>query len=157
VSVHNVTWSTTSSAFGAQELIERALEWMTGGYAEVFHEKVKSYHGAKMTLIHARIMKKKAAKMSLAHLGSEFLQKLADSDDLESKIDDDKVLHLRLSLDSLISGSIELSLCQEEQVKGRIKIEVYPGQEPVENARSILSKAAEIARVEELPCQLEIE
>ena len=66
-------------------MIERALDWFTGGHAEISKEKVKSYHGAKMVMIHARIMKKKAAKLSLAHLGVDFLQQLADKDELEPR------------------------------------------------------------------------
>ena len=157
MSVHNITWSATASAVGSQELIEQALDWITGGYAEFSQEKVKSYHGAKMIMIHARVLKKKAAKSSLSHLGSKFLQSLAESNELESKIDDDKILHVRLSLQSLVAGSIELSAGLEEQVKGRIKIEVYPGQSPVENARAVLTNAAENAQNEDLPKQLDSE
>ena len=122
--MHNVTWSATASAVGSTEVIEKALDWFTGGHAEISKEKVKSYHGAKMLMIHARIMKKKAAKLSLAHLGVDFLQQLADKDELEPRIDDQNVLHIRLSLSALAKSSIEFSEGLEEQVKGRIKLEV---------------------------------
>lgn len=157
MSVHNVTWSATASAVGSREVIEHALEWMTGKHAELSNEKVKSYHGAKMTLIHARIMKKKAAKLSLSHLGAEFLYQLANSEQLESRIDDDNVLHIRLSLESLAAGSIEFPSGHEEQVKGRIKLEVYPGQKPEEIAHSMLVKAAETAKDQGLPIELKSE
>ena len=149
--MHNVTWSATTSAVGSKEVIEHALGWMTGEQAELSNEKVKSYHGAKMILIHARIMKKKAAKLSLSHLGADFLLELAKSENLESRIDDDNTLHIRLSLQSLASGSIDFPSGYEEQVKGRIKLEVYPGQKPQEIAHSMLVKAAEIAQDEGLP------
>lgn len=132
-------------------MIERALDWLTGGHAEISTEKVKSYHGAKMLMIHARIMKKKAAKLSLAHLGVDFLQGLVEGDNLEPRIDDQNVLHLRLSLSSLVSGSIELSEGIEEQVKGRIKLEVYPGQDPVKNAQELLNNSVDLARNQSLP------
>ena len=132
-------------------MIERALDWFTGGHAEISKEKVKSYHGAKMWMIHARIMKKKTAKMSLAHLGVDFLQRLVDKDELAARIDDQNVLHLRLSLSALAKGSIEFSEGLEEQVKGRIKLEVYPGQEPVQNAQELLSISIDFARKQGFP------
>ena len=54
-----------------------------------------------------------------------------------------------------MSGSIELSSGSEEQVKGRIKLEVYPGQDPIENARLMLSASAEKADSEGLPVDLD--
>ena len=151
MSVHNVSWSATASAVGSTEVIERALDWFTGGHAEISKEKVKSYHGAKMLMIHARIMKKKAAKLSLAHLGVDLLQQLADKDELEPRIDDQNVLHIRLSLSALAKGSIEFSAGLEEQVKGKIKLEVYPGQDPVKNAQELLNNSMEVARNQGLP------
>ena len=41
-------------------------------------------------------------------MGSELLKNLADSGDLKMRIDGDNVLHIRLSLSSLVSGSIAL-------------------------------------------------
>jgi len=138
-------------------VIERALDWFTGGHAEISKEKVKSYHGAKMLMIHARIMKKKAAKLSLAHLGVDFLQQLADKDELEPRIDDQNVLHIRLSLSALVKGSIEFSEGIEEQVKGRIKLEVYPGQDPVTNAHELLNRSVDFARNKGLPVEPGVE
>ncbi len=138
-------------------MIERALDWFTGGHAEISKEKVKSYHGAKMLMIHARIMKKKAAKLSLAHLGVDFLQQLADKDELEPRIDDQNVLHIRLSLSALVKGSIEFSEGIEEQVKGRIKLEVYPGQDPVTNAHELLNRSVDFARNKGLPVEPGVE
>ena len=145
MSVHNITWSATASALGSKELIEKSLRWLTGDAAEISHEKVKSYHGAKMMIIHARVQKKKSAKNSLPYMGSELLEKLADSEQLKLRIDEDNVLHIRLSLPSLVSGCIVISERLEEQVKGRIKLEVYPGQDVLENAKSMLNKAAKFA------------
>ena len=102
-------------------------------------------------MIHARIMKKKAAKISLANLGVDFLQRLADKDELSARIDDQNVLHVRLSLSALANGSIEFSEGVEEQVKGRIKIEVYPGQEPVQNAQQLLNSSIDFAQKQGLP------
>ena len=63
------------------------------------------------------------------------------------------MLHIRLDISSLVSGSIELSQGSGEQVKGRIKLEVYPGQDSIENAREMLSAAAIKADAEGLPME----
>jgi RNA binding exosome subunit len=154
VSVHNVTWYATASALGSTEVISDALNWLTGGEAEISREKIKSYHGAKMILLRAHIDRKKAAKQSISHLGAPLLKKLAESGNLSKRIDDGNTLHIRLSISALVSGSIELSDGAEEQVKGRIKLEVYPGQDPLENARNMLERASEIAEKNGLPVNM---
>lgn len=154
MSVHNVTWFATASGVGSTEAIEEALKWLTGGNAEISREKVKSYHGARMTMLRAQINRKKAAKESIPHLGAELLGNLAQSGDLSSRIDEENVLHIRLSIASLVRGSIELSEGSEEQVKGRIKLEVYPGQDPLENAMKMLESSAKRATELGLPNEI---
>ncbi|MFL2947200.1 MAG: RNA-binding domain-containing protein [Candidatus Poseidoniales archaeon] len=151
MAVHNITWNATSSGVGSTEAIEAALKWLTGGEAEITKEKVKSYHGARMMLLRAHIGQKKASKQSICHLGSNLLNQLSQSADLDQRIDEGNVLHIRLDISSLVSGSIELSSGSGEQVKGRIKLEVYPGQDPIENAREMLYAAAMKADAEGLP------
>ncbi len=109
-----------------------------------------------MTLFSAHIRQKKGAKQSIPHLGSELLNELSHSPDLKSRIDDGNTLHIRLDLSRLVSGSIELSDGSGEQVKGRIKLEVYPGQDPIENARLMLAAAAAKADSEGLPIDLDL-
>ena len=121
------------------------MKWFTGGMAEISREKVRSYHGVRMAMLKAQIQKKKAARQSIANLGSGLLGELARSEDLHERIDDENNLHVRLKLSSLVSGSIEFSTGKEEQVKGRIKLEVYPGQEPLEIARRMLLESASMA------------
>ena len=87
----------------------------------------------------------------MAHLGVEFLQRLVDEDELSARIDDQNVLHVRLSLSALANGSIEFSEGLEEQVKGRIKLEVYPGQEPIQNAQELLNSSIDFAQKQGLP------
>ena len=106
-------------------------------------------------MLRAQIDRKKAARESIPYLGAELLGVLAQSGDLVSRIDDDNVLHIRLSISSLVRGSIELSEGSEEQVKGRIKLEVYPGQDPLENARIMLESAAKRATELGLPNQIQ--
>ena len=153
--MHNVTWYASSSGVASTEVIAAALTWLTGGEAEITREKVKSYHGARMTMLRAQIHRKKAARESIAHLGVQLLSRLAQSDDLIARIDEENVLHIRLSISSLVRGSIELSEGSEEQVKGRIKLEVYPGQDPLENAREMLQSSADRAKEMGLPSPIE--
>ena len=153
--MHNVTWYATSSGVSSTEAIAAALNWLTGGEAEISREKVKSYHGTRMTMLRVQIPRKKAARESIAHLGPQFLGLLAQSDNLVDRIDDENVLHIRLSLSSLVRGSIELSEGAEEQIKGRVKLEVYPGQDPIENAREMLEVSADRATKLGLPSPIE--
>ena len=155
MSVHNVTWYATASGVGSTEVIEGALNWLTGGNAEISREKVKSYHGARMMMLRAQINRKKAARESIPHMGAQILNFLAQSEDLIARIDEENILHIRLSVSALVRGSIELSEGSEEQVKGRIKLEVYPGQESVENAREMLAEAANRANELGLPSPIE--
>lgn len=155
MAVHNVTWNATSSGVGSTQAIEDAINWLTGGLAEISKEKVKSYHGARMTMLRAQIKQKKAAKQSISHLGPDLLEELSQSADLDKRIDEQKVLHIRLDISSLVSGSIEFSNGFGEQIKGRIKLEVYPGQDSVQNARDMLAAAAAKAKTENLPAGFE--
>ena len=157
MSVHNVTWNATSSGLGSIEGIEAALNWLTGGEAEISREKVKSYHGARMWMVRAQINRKKGARESICHLGPKLLNELSVSNNLIQRIDEENVLHIRLNISSLVRGSIELSAGSEEQVKGRVKLEVYPGQDPVENARKMLADAAEKAASKGFPISLDSE
>ena len=155
MSVHNVTWYATASGVGSTEVIEVALNWLTGGNAEISREKVKSYHGARMMMLRANIQRKKTARESIPHMGARILDFLAQSEDLNARIDEENVLHVRLSIASLVRGSIEFSEGSEEQVKGRIKLEVYPGQDPLENAREMLATSATKATELGLPSPIQ--
>ena len=89
--------------------------------------------------------KKSLAMKSLAMLGAENLQELHDT--LEHRFDEDHVLYLRLNLDDLISSNINLAESRGTgTVKGQAKIEVYPGQDALKQARSTLQDAIEAAR-----------
>ena len=152
MSVHNLTWVATSSAVGATEVIHEALLWLTGGEASISSEKVKSYHGPKMTLVKARAERKKSAREAICHLGSEFLSSLAVSEDLANRIDEDNTLHIRLDLAALVSSEIKQSEQQGDGVvKGKIKLEVYPKQDCVEIARELLQKSASRAERNNFP------
>jgi len=62
--------------------------------------------------------------------------------DIESQIDDDKNFHIRLSLSSLVAGKLRLAEGSEwtSAVKGKYKIESYPGQDPSEVLLELISE-----------------
>ena len=107
---------------------------------EITREKSKSYHGAPQTILAIRINNKKLAKQSLQSLGKAVLDQIV-TNGLESQIDDDKVFHVRLSLSSLVNGDFLLAEGSEwkSAVKGRYKIEAYPGQQPSEILLDLIS------------------
>ena len=106
-------------------------------------------------MLKAQIKRKKTARESIPHMGARILDFLAQSGDLNARIDEENVLHVRLSIASLVRGSIEFSEGSEEQVKGRIKLEVYPGQDPLENAREMLAASATKATELGLPSPIQ--
>ena len=104
-----------------------------------------------MIMLKSVLDRKKIATNSISNLGSQLLKSLEKSEDLETRIDSNNVLHIRLSLASLANEDVVLSSRDEEQVKGRMKLEVYPGQLPIEIAKIMLSNAAKIAEENNLP------
>lgn len=114
-------------------LIQKSLEWLSGIDDCVVWKKDKSFHGPPISIGMVKIGRKKLARESLGRLGSETLQQLL-SDGLEKRIDDDKNMHLRISLSKLVKG--EVRLCTRDRseafVKGLFKIESYPGDNHLE-------------------------
>jgi RNA binding exosome subunit len=84
-------------------------------------------------LIEASIDRKKGAKQAFLRMGSVVLSDLRSSG-IADLIDEDKTLHVRVDIDELVQGRISLATGKARKfaVKGRFKIESYPGQEPVE-------------------------
>ena len=123
------------------EIIQSAMKQLSAVNSEVSWEKSKSYHGSPQTILEMRINNKKNAKKSLELLGKSLLNQLVENG-IESQIDDDKNLHIRLSLSSLVAGKLRLAEGSEwtSAVKGKYKIESYPGQEPSEVLLELISK-----------------
>jgi RNA binding exosome subunit len=65
---------------------------------------------------------------------SDISQVENDNHCLENRVDDSKYLHVRLELDKLVSGEICLANknTTSATVKGRFKIESYPGDSVIE-------------------------
>jgi RNA binding exosome subunit len=123
------------------EIIQSAMKQLSAVNSEVSWEKSKSYHGSPQTILEMRINNKKNAKQSLELLGRSLLNQLVENG-IESQIDDDKNLHIRLSLSSLVAGKLRLAEGSEwaSAVKGKYKIESYPGQDPSEVLLELISK-----------------
>ena len=123
------------------EIIQSAMKQLSAVNSEVSWEKSKSYHGSPQTILEMRINNKKNAKKSLELLGKTLLNQLVENG-IESQIDDDKNLHIRLSLSSLVAGKLRLAEGSEwtSAVKGKYKIESYPGQDPGEVLLELISK-----------------
>tara|TARA_B100001540_G_scaffold180209_1_gene158958 strand:+ start:836 stop:1225 length:390 start_codon:yes stop_codon:yes gene_type:complete len=123
------------------EIIQSAMKQLSAVNSEVSWEKSKSYHGSPQTILEMRINNKKNAKKSLELLGKSLLNQLVENG-IESQIDDDKIFHIRLSLSSLVAGKLSLAEGSEwtSAVKGKYKIESYPGQDPSEVLLGLISK-----------------
>ena len=122
-------WRVHACELDDMALIQRSLEWLSGVDDCVVWEKGKSFHGPPISIGIVRIERKKLARESLARVGGETLMHLL-SDGLEKRIDDDKNMHLRISLSKLVKG--EVKICSKDRseafVKGVFKIESYPGE-----------------------------
>tara|TARA_B100000575_G_C23053194_1_gene606267 strand:+ start:503 stop:772 length:270 start_codon:yes stop_codon:yes gene_type:complete len=82
-------------------------------------------------------MTTKQSLISLGKLERNSIEEILDSG-LESRIDEDRFLHLRICLESLTRGKVEVSYHKDRAVaKGKFKLKVYPGQLENEVARSI--------------------
>ena len=145
VGLHHITWRATASALTNHEVVVEAMAWLIGDPDAVQLERSTSYHGSELWMVTAHSKKKSFAMKSLAQLGVENLQVLHDT--LEQRFDEDHVLYLRLNLDDLISSKISLAdSSRTGTVKGQAKIEVYPGQDALEQARTTLQDAIEAAQ-----------
>ena len=145
VGLHHITWRATASALTNHEVVAEAMAWLIGDPDAVQLERSTSYHGSELWMVTAHSKKKSFAMKSLAQLGVENLQVLHDT--LEQRFDEDHVLYLRLNLDDLISSKLSLAdSTRTGTVKGQAKIEVYPGQDALEQARTTLQAAIEVAQ-----------
>ena len=140
--LHYASWISTCSGLEDEKIYVDALSWLTGNPESVKLEKSTSYSGGNIHLINATLSNKNQATKSISRLGKDVLFTLMN--ELESRIDDDNCLHLRLDLVSLLSGEIKLANPkQNSTVKGRLKLEVYPGNTAFEVAESIITNALE--------------
>ena len=87
-------------------------------------------------------MKSRNAKESLARINAESLSEIINRG-IEELIDRDKILHIRIDLGSLVRGEgVVVRKSQGVVVKGRFKLEVYPGQDPTMVAEELIKELA---------------
>ena len=149
--IHRLEWTVHASGVSDIDVIADSLSWLIGGEEFVEVEKTQSYHNTPMYIVHGEVKKKSDARRSLPRLGKSLLDELAKS--IEGRIDEENWLHLRLKLDELVCGNPSLTSPHDpcESVKGRVKLEVYPGDIVEDVATRLLTEAAEIATRKGLP------
>ena len=136
MSVHRGEWRVYASAVDDLRVIEDSLAWLGGDGSSVSSQKEKSTLGAPMYTV-SLTMTTKQSLFSLGRLERDSIEKILDSG-LESRIDEDKFLHLRICLGSLTRGKVEVCYDKDRAVaKGKFKLKVYPGQLENEVARGI--------------------
>ena len=138
--LHHVSWQTTASGLEDEYIHAAALAWLVGDEEAVEIERMNSYHGSAIHIIRAELKRRSQATKSLARLGVEVLTSLKDQ--LDTRMDDDNVIHVRLDLLDLLAGRVKLTLPgKRPTLKGRAKLEVYPGDKVSEVAKDTLEKA----------------
>ena len=126
-------WRVHATALDDLKLIGDSLDWLCDTKDCVVWSKDRSFHGPVMNIGSVRLNRKKMAMNCLKRLGEEVHRDLLE-DGLDMRIDDEKNLHVRISLSGLVRGELKLSKlgASETSVKGTFKIESYPGDNHLE-------------------------
>ena len=116
------------------DLVTQALEWLSETEWNV--EMTTSYHGPKVALLSTHIKKNKQLDSFIEKLKPYHPTVLSQ---LDARLDENNVIHLRLCLESIIGQQLILleSTQKKPVVKIRIKLAVYPGQNVESIAASI--------------------
>ena len=139
MSVHRGEWRVHASAVDDIQVIEDSLAWLCGDGVKVSTRRENSTLGAPMYTISAN-MTAKQSRFSLSRLESQSINQILELG-LESKIDQDKFLHLRIDLAALTRGKARVSQDRDTMIaKGKFKLEVYPGQVAYKVANSLFKR-----------------
>ena len=116
------------------DLVTQALEWLTETEWDV--DMTTSYHGPRVAMLSTQIKKNKQVESFVEKLRPHHPTILSE---LDTRLDENNVIHLRLNLESVIGQRVELisSADKDPVIKVRIKLAVYPGQEVDEIAADI--------------------
>jgi RNA binding exosome subunit len=136
MAIHHINCRTASSGIDNLATIVDAMTWLCGDEELILIDRTTSYHGSEINLITSHISKNRDIKSFVDKLKQADLLKI--SENLTDRIDDSNILHFRICLDSLTSGEISLAEADKKTVKCSIKIEVYPGQNAVEEITNFL-------------------
>jgi len=143
VGLHHITWRATGSALSNAEVLADAMAWLVGDEEAVVLDRSTSYHGPELTLITASTANKRKALQSLAKLGEANLKQLQS--EMEQRMDDQHVLHFRLTIDSVVEGQPKLAIgAGTGTVKGQAKFEVYSGLTEEEQLENTFAEANEL-------------
>ena len=107
------------------DLVTQALEWLTESEWNV--DMTTSYHGPRLAMLSTQIKKNKQIESFVEKLQPHHADILSE---LDARLDENNVIHLRLNLESAIGQKVKLISSNDSDpvVKIRIKLAVYPGQ-----------------------------
>jgi RNA binding exosome subunit len=143
MAVHQLTWRATASGIEDEMILAEALATLIGDEEAVEIERTTSYHNSPIHMISAKLTRSGPAQKALANIGKENLQVILS--ELSTRLDEANNIHFRLDQGDLINGKLTLSTSGGlATVKGQTKIQVYPGQTPLEEAQSTIRKAIAI-------------
>ena len=138
--VHHVSWHAIASGVEDEIVVASALSWLVGSDDLVEIETTDSYHGSKFSVITSHINNKRKATDSLSRLGVEVLEEVLRT--IDERLDEEKTLHIRLDMIDLISGKLKLKYSENRpSIKGKTKLEVYPGDDVGKVAEETIKKA----------------
>lgn len=108
------------------DLVTQALEWLTESEWDV--DMTTSYHGPRVAMLSTQIKKNKQIESFVEKLQPHHAKILSE---LDARLDENNVIHLRLNLESAIGQMVKLISSNDSDpvIKIRIKLAVYPGQE----------------------------
>ena len=131
--LHYVNWMSTCSGLEDENIHKEALNWLVGESDITKSEQTTSYSGSKIHLVSANLKNKGKATKSITRLGTDALNRILR--ELDSRLDEDNCIHVRLDLLKLLGGKVVVtSPGRHRTVKGKFKLEVYPGKTPMEVA-----------------------
>jgi len=144
MAVHQLTWRATASGIEDEMVLAEALATLIGDEEAIEIERTSSYYGSSIHMVSAKLTRSGAAQKALANIGKENLQIILS--ELITRLDEANVIHFRLDQSDLISGILTLSQPgSQATVKGQTKIQVYPGQDPLEEAQITIKNAIELS------------
>ena len=148
VGLHHITWRATASAVAEQTVVADAIAWLVGDSEMVNVEQTTSYHGSVLHMV-TGISKKKANSLkSLSRIGKKNLQSLLE--DLTVRFDENNTLHFRIDFNAFIGGEVILAAPGEvASIKCHTKVEVYPGQDSLDECKKVLTAAMQKADASE--------
>ena len=144
MAVHQLTWRATASGIEDEMVLAEALATLIGDEEAIEIERTNSYHNSPIHMVSAKLTRSGPAQKALANIGKENLQTILS--ELITRLDEANVIHFRLDQSDLISGILTLSQPGgQATVKGQTKIQVYPGQDPLEEAQITIKNAIEMS------------